>query len=62
MTGRVAGTAAAIGLDPSSLTEKQAIAIGCAIASSVHQAQALAAGLKKVVKSHGVLQAMKSES
>jgi hypothetical protein len=60
--------AAAIGLDPSSLTEKQAIAVGSAIASSVHQAQALAGaglksvrGLSKVVKSHGVLQAMKSE-
>jgi hypothetical protein len=54
-------TAAAVGLDPSSLTEKQAIAVGSAIASSVHQAHALAAGLKKVVKSHGVLQVMKSE-
>jgi hypothetical protein len=53
-------TAAFIGLDPSSLTEKQAIAVGSAIASSV-QAHALAAGLKKVVKSHGVLQVMKSE-
>jgi hypothetical protein len=54
-------TAAFIGLDPSSLTEKQAIAIGCAIASSVHQAHALAAGLKKVVNSHTVLQAMESD-
>jgi hypothetical protein len=43
------------------LTEKQAIAIGCAIASSVHQAHAFAAGLNKVVQSHGALQAMKSE-
>jgi hypothetical protein len=51
----------ALGLDPSSLTEKQAIAIGSAISSSVHQAHALAAGLNKVIKSHGVLQAMKSE-
>jgi hypothetical protein len=50
-------TTAAIGLDPSALTEKQAIAVGCAIASCVHEA----AGLKKAVKSHGVLQAMKSE-
>jgi hypothetical protein len=51
----------ALGLDPSSLTEKQAIAIGSAISSSVHRAHALAAGLNKVIKSHGVLQAMKSE-
>ncbi len=55
-------TTAAVGLDPSSLTEKQAIAIGSAIASNVHQAKhALTAGLKKVVNSHGVLQAMISE-
>jgi hypothetical protein len=54
-------TTSAVGLDPSSLTEKQAIAIGSAIASSVYQAYTLAAGLSKVVKSHGVLQAMKSE-
>jgi hypothetical protein len=52
---------AAIGLDPSSLTEKQAIAIGYAIASSVQQARTLAAGLKTVMKSHGLLQAMKSK-
>ena len=52
---------AAIGLDPSSLTEKQAIAVGCAIASCVHEAHMLAAGLKRVTKSHAVLQAMKSE-
>jgi hypothetical protein len=59
----------------SALTEKQAIAIGCAIASSVHrslgsgmhnsgrpnQDHALAMGLNKVVQSHGALQAMKSE-
>jgi hypothetical protein len=43
------------------LTGEQAIAIGSAISSSVHQAHALAAGLNKVIKSHGVLQAMKSE-
>ena len=54
-------TTSAVGLDPSSLTEKQAIAIGSAIASGVYQAHALAARLSKVVKSHGVLQAMKSE-
>jgi hypothetical protein len=57
----VVHTAAVVGLDPSSLTEKQAVAIGSAIASSVRQAQALAAGLNKVVKLHGTLQAMKSE-
>jgi hypothetical protein len=54
-------TIAAEGIDPSSLTAKQAIAVGSAIASSVHQAHTLAAGLKMGVKSHGVLQAMKSE-
>jgi hypothetical protein len=59
--GGAVNDAAIAALDPSLLTEKQAIAIGSAIASSVHQAHALAAGLKKVVKSHGVLQAMKSE-
>jgi hypothetical protein len=57
----VVHTAAVVGLDPSSLTEKQAVAIGSAIASSVRQAQAVAARLKKVVKSHGTLQAMESE-
>ena len=54
-------TTAAVGPNRSALTEKQAIAIGCAIVSSVHQAQSLAAGLTKVVQSHGALQAMKSE-
>ena len=54
-------TAAAVGPSRSALTQTQAIAIGCAIASSVHQAHSLAAGLKKVVQSHGALQAMKSE-
>ncbi len=49
------------GCNRSALTERQAIAIGCAIASTVQQAHALAAGLSKVVKSHGVLQAMQSE-
>jgi hypothetical protein len=43
------------------LTEKQAITIGCAIASSIHQARALAAGLNKVVKEQVVLHAMKLE-
>jgi hypothetical protein len=54
-------TTAAVGPNRSALTEKQAIAIGCAIASSVHEAHALAAGLKRAVKSHAVLQAMQSE-
>jgi hypothetical protein len=54
-------TTAAVGPNRSALTEKQAIAIGCAIASSVHQAHSLAAGVNKVVESHGALQAMKSE-
>jgi hypothetical protein len=53
--------AAVVGPNRSALTKKQAIAIGCAIASSVRQAQALTAGLNKAVKSHGTLQAMKSE-
>jgi hypothetical protein len=54
-------TTATVGSNRSALTEKQAIAIGCAIASSVHEAHALAAGLKRAVTSHAVLQAMKSE-
>jgi hypothetical protein len=54
-------TTAALGPNRSALTEKQAIAIGSTIASSVHQAHALGAGLNKVVQSHGALQAMKSE-
>jgi hypothetical protein len=49
------------GSNRSALTEKQAIAIGCAIASSVHEAHAPAAGLKTAVRSHAVLQAMQSE-
>ena len=51
----------AVGLDPSSLTEEQAIAIGAAIALSVHEADMPATGLKRVVKSHAVLRAMKLE-
>jgi len=54
-------TAADVGPNRSALTEEQAIAIGSAIASSVHQAHSLAAGLNKVVNSHAALQAMKSE-
>ena len=50
-------TAAAVVIDPSSLTDKQAIAIGSAIASNVRQAHPL----KKVIEWHGVLHAMKLE-
>ena len=52
---------AAVGLDPSSLTKEQAIAIGTAIVLSVHERDAPAAGLKRVVKSHAALRAMESE-
>ena len=51
----------AVGLDPSSLTEEQAIAIGAAIVLSVHEADMPATGLKRVVKSYAVLRAMKSK-
>jgi hypothetical protein len=54
-------TAAAGGPNRSALTEKQAIAIGWAIASIVHEAHAFAEVLNKVVQSHGALQAMQSE-
>jgi hypothetical protein len=50
-----------VGPNRSALTEKQAIAIGCAIASSVHQAHAFAVGLNKIAQSHGALQGMKAE-
>ncbi len=51
----------AVGLDPSALTEEHAVAIGSAIVASVHEASAPVAGLKTVVKSHEILQVMKSE-
>ncbi len=51
----------AVGLDPSSLTEEQAIAIGAAIVLSVREADMPATGLKRVVESHAVLLAMKSK-
>ncbi len=51
----------AVGLDLSSLTEEQAIAIGAAIALSVREADMPATGLKRAVKSHAVLRAMKSK-
>jgi hypothetical protein len=49
----------AVGLDPSSLTEEQAIAIGAAIALIVREADMAATGLKRIVQSHAVLRAMK---
>ena len=49
------------GLDPSSLTEEQAVAIGAAIALSVREADMPATGVKRAVKSHAVLRAMKSK-
>jgi hypothetical protein len=53
----------AIGFELSSLTEKQAIAIaiGSAFASSVNRAFSVAVVVKRVIKAHGVLQAMKYE-
>jgi hypothetical protein len=50
-----------VGLDPSSLTEEQAVAIGAAIALSVREADMPATGLKRLVKSHAVLRAMNSK-
>ena len=52
--------AAIVVLSPSAVTEKQAIAIGNAIVSSVRRSHVLAKALKQVVQSHVVLQAMKS--
>ena len=48
----------AVGLDPSSLTEEQAVAIGAAIVLSVREADMPATGLKRAVNSHAVLRAM----
>jgi hypothetical protein len=52
---------AAVGLDPSSLTKEQAIAIGTAIVFSFREHDVPAAGLKRVVKSHASLRAMESK-
>jgi hypothetical protein len=52
---------AAVGLDPSSLTKEQAIAIGTAIVFSFREHDVLTAGLKRVVKSHAALRAMESK-
>jgi hypothetical protein len=50
-----------VGLDPSSLTKEQAIAIGTAIVLSLREHDVPAAGLKSVVKSHASLRAMESK-
>jgi hypothetical protein len=47
-------------LDPSSVTEEQAIAIGGTIAQSVRRSHAPATAVRQVVNSHAVLRAMKS--
>ena len=47
-------------LDRSSITEKQAIAIGGAIAQSVRRSHVPATAVRKVVNSHAVLRAMQS--
>ncbi len=57
----ILGATKAAGADPSSLTEKHAIAIGSAIASSVEATRMLATALRKVFRAHAVLQVMKSE-
>jgi hypothetical protein len=48
-------------LDRSSITEKQAIAIGGAIAQSVRRSHVPATAVQKVVNSHAVLRAMNSD-
>jgi hypothetical protein len=48
-----------VALDPSSVTEKQAAAIGNAIASRIRRSHVPATALKNVVQSHAVLHAMK---
>jgi hypothetical protein len=53
--------AAGVAADPASVTEKQAMALGSAIASRVHSAHAQATALHQVVTSHAVLRAMKSD-
>jgi hypothetical protein len=58
----ILGPTTAAGADPSSLTEKHAIAIGSAIASGVEETRMLATALKKVFRAHAVLQVMKSEN
>jgi hypothetical protein len=47
-------------LNPSTVTEKQATAIGSAIASSLHRSNVPATALRKVLESHAVLRTMKS--
>ena len=52
---------AIVSRSPSSVTEKQAVAIGSAIASRVHRSHVPATALQNVVKSLVVLQAMNSD-
>jgi hypothetical protein len=52
---------AAVGLDLSSLTKEQAIAVGTAIVLSLHEHDVPTACLKRVVKSHAALRAMESK-
>jgi hypothetical protein len=55
------GDAPITALDRSSVTENQAIAIGRAIAQSVRRSHVPATAVRKVVNSHAVLRAMKSD-
>ena len=55
------GDAPITALDRSSVTENQAIAIGGAIAQSVRRSHVPATAVRKVVNSHAVLRAMKSD-
>jgi hypothetical protein len=52
--------AAIVAADPASVTEKQAMALGIAIASSVQQYHMPGTALHRVVTSHAALRAMKS--
>jgi hypothetical protein len=58
--GAVCDTAL-VALDRSSVTEQQAIAIGGAVASIVRRSHVPATAVRKVVNSHAVLRAMKSD-
>jgi hypothetical protein len=58
--GGAVGDAAIVALDRSLVTEKQAIAIGGAIAQSVRRSHVPATAVRKVVNSHAVLRAMQS--
>jgi hypothetical protein len=58
--GAVCDTAL-VALDRSSVTEQQAIAIGGAVASIVRRSHVPATAVRRVVNSHAVLRAMKSD-